>query len=124
MTGESEGAKTAVPTSSKILLDGKEVAFTAYNIDGNNYFKLRDIGQAFDFGVDWDGARNTIVIDTGKGYAAEGAAAASPAPTSKSTPAPSQSGSIDSKLAGRWKLETGNHVLLKYFSFTDSNPDS
>jgi hypothetical protein len=65
------GGKTATPTTSKITLDGKDVSFDAYNIGGNNYFKLRDIGQAFDFGVDWDGARNTVVIDTGKGYTSE-----------------------------------------------------
>ena len=69
-TGKS-GNKTATPTSSRIFLDGWEMNFTAYNIGGNNYFKLRDIGASFDFGVDWDGARNTIVIDTDKGYISE-----------------------------------------------------
>jgi len=69
MQGKGSGDKTPAPTSSKILLDGQEVAFTAYNIEGNNYFKLRDIGEAVDFGVDWDGTSNTIVIDTSKGYA-------------------------------------------------------
>lgn len=68
MDGKGSGEKTATPTDSKITLDGKEVSFTAYNIDGNNYFKLRDIGAAFNFGVDWDGENNTIVIDTSKGY--------------------------------------------------------
>jgi len=62
------GNKNAVPTKSKIFLDGKEVSFEAYNIDGSNYFKLRDIGKAFNFGVDWDEAKNTIVIDTNRGY--------------------------------------------------------
>ena len=65
---EKRENKTATPTTSKIYLDGKKVSLTAYNIDGNNYFKLRDIGQVFDFGVDWDGKNNTIVIDTGKSY--------------------------------------------------------
>lgn len=68
MASKGSGSKTATPTSSKIYLDGTEVSFTAYTIDGNNYFKLRDIGAAFDIGVDWDGANNTIVIDTSKGY--------------------------------------------------------
>jgi hypothetical protein len=68
MTGKGAGDKTPLPTTSKITLNGKNVNFTAYNIDDNNYFKLRDIGQAFDFGVDWDGANNTIIIDTSKGY--------------------------------------------------------
>ncbi|MHC1694054.1 MAG: glycosyl hydrolase [Eubacteriales bacterium] len=66
---KSGGAvKKAVPTASRIMLDGKGSPFTAYTIDGSNYFKLRDIGRAFDFQVDWDGATNTIIIDTSKGY--------------------------------------------------------
>jgi hypothetical protein len=68
MESSGAGNMAAIPTRSKIYFDGAEISLTAYNIDGYNYFKLRDIGQAFDFGVDWDGARNTIVIDTGKGY--------------------------------------------------------
>ena len=71
MTGKGAGEKTPVLTSSKILLDGAEISLTAYNIDGNNYFKLRDIGAALDFEIDWDGAKNTIVIDTTKGYTAD-----------------------------------------------------
>jgi hypothetical protein len=71
MTGKGAGDKTPIPTASKIYLDGKEVSFTAYTIEGNNYFKLRDVGQTFDFGVDWDGATSTIVIDTSKGYTPE-----------------------------------------------------
>jgi len=71
MGAKGTSAKTATPTNSKILLNGKEAQFTAYKIDGNNYFKLRDIGAAFGFGVVWDGTRNTIVIDTSKGYTPE-----------------------------------------------------
>ena len=71
MSGAGEEEKTAVPTAARILLDGKAVSFTAYNIGGNNYFKLRDIGQAMNFGVDWDSAKRTIAIDTSKAYASE-----------------------------------------------------
>ena len=71
MASKGIGNKTANPTTSKIYLDGKEVQFTAYNLDGNNYFKLRDIAQTFDFGVDWDSAKNTVVIDTSKSYTPE-----------------------------------------------------
>ena len=80
--GEMEGKvtenKTPVPSQSKIMFTESmesdaptTLNLIAYNIDGNNYFKLRDIGEVFDFGVDWDGATNTIVIDTSKGYTAE-----------------------------------------------------
>ena len=70
MTAGSAESRTAAPTASKILLDGAEVAFTAYNIGGNNYFKLRDVGQALDFGIGWDSASKTITIETAAGYTA------------------------------------------------------
>ena len=68
MSGRGAGDKQAIPTTSRIYLDGAEVSFTAFNIDGNNYFKLRAAAAALNFGVDWDGARNMIIIDTAKGY--------------------------------------------------------
>lgn len=68
MEGKAAGTETAISTSSKILLDGEEIALTAYNIGDNNYFKLRDIGQVFDFGITWDGMKNTITIDTATEY--------------------------------------------------------
>jgi len=63
--------KTAIPNTNVIYKDGKEINLTAYAIDGNNYFKLRDIAQVFNFGVTWDGKTQTIGIDTSVGYAAE-----------------------------------------------------
>ena len=68
MMGTGTGDKTAVPTTSRIYLDDIEIRFISYNIEGNNYFKLRDIGAVFNFGVNWDGGTNTIFVDTGKGY--------------------------------------------------------
>jgi cold shock CspA family protein len=61
-------AKVANPTTSKIYKDGKEISLTAYTINGNNYFKLRDIAKAFNVGVFWDGKTNTITIDTSRDY--------------------------------------------------------
>ena len=67
---KGSGAQSASVSASKLLIDGKEVSLTAYTIGGNNYFKLRDIGQAFDFGIGWDNASKTITIDTSAGYTA------------------------------------------------------
>ena len=67
---KGSGAQNASVSASKLLIDGKEVSLTAYTIGGNNYFKLRDIGQAFDFGIGWDNASKTITIDTSAGYTA------------------------------------------------------
>lgn len=58
-------------TKSAIYMGDAELQLTAYNIGGNNYFKLRDVGQAFNFGVSFDAAKNMIVIDTTQAYVAE-----------------------------------------------------
>lgn len=65
-----KGQQTAVPNQSAIYLDGQPVTLTAYNIGGNNYFKLRDVLQAIDCGVTWDSATNTVQILTDQGYTA------------------------------------------------------
>ena len=54
----------AVYAPSKVLVDGEEYKFEAYNIEGNNYFKLRDLAEIFMFDVDWDAAANSVIIDT------------------------------------------------------------
>lgn len=70
--GKGDGkVKDATSTTSTIFKDGVEVQFTAYNINGYNYFKLRDIATAFDIGVTWDGQTNTVGIDTTMSYILE-----------------------------------------------------
>jgi len=61
--------KTGNLCTSTIYKDGVKIALSAYTIRGYNYFKLRDIAQAFDIGVTYDGATSTIGIDTSIGYA-------------------------------------------------------
>ena len=68
MTGKGADTITPNPTSSRIYLNNKEVTLTAYNIDGNNYFKLRDIGKTLNFGIDWNAEKRTIAIDTNSRY--------------------------------------------------------
>ncbi len=67
-TQTETGVQTAKPTASAIYKDGNSILLTPYNINGNNYFKLRDLGETFNFGVAWDGATNTIAIDTSTVY--------------------------------------------------------
>lgn len=54
----------ALPNAMTVMVDGLYLAPTAYNIDGFTYFKLRDIGQILDFGVDWDAEAQSMVITT------------------------------------------------------------
>ena len=39
-----------------------------YEINGVIYFKLRDLANAFNFSVDYDGSKDTVIIDTSKPY--------------------------------------------------------
>ena len=48
-----------------IYVDGQQVQMTAYSIGGNNYVKLRDIGQAVGFNVYW---QDGVQIDSGAPY--------------------------------------------------------
>ncbi|WP_201317553.1 CAP domain-containing protein [Paenibacillus sp. EPM92] len=68
---EKLNTEKATLSTSIIYLDGKEVKLTAYLINGNNYFKLRDVAAVIDFGITWDGKTNTIGIDSSTGYVME-----------------------------------------------------
>lgn len=68
LSASSIVSNTANSTTSTIYINGEKVSLTIYNINGNNYFKLRDIAKAINFGVTWDEAQNSIIIDTTMGY--------------------------------------------------------
>jgi hypothetical protein len=63
--GNSTGAITPTPSNGRFVLDGEEVAFMAYLINGNNFVRLRDVGWSLDFWVGFDGS---VLIDTAYGY--------------------------------------------------------
>lgn len=58
----------AVYSTHKITVDGTPVSLTAYNINGNNYCKLRDLGKVLGFHVGWDDASHTVSILTDQPY--------------------------------------------------------
>ena len=53
------------PSNSSIILDGRSLSLTGYRINGNNFYRLRDVGKALDFGVDFDKQTRTVLIDSG-----------------------------------------------------------
>lgn len=56
-------SKTAVVSKQSVLIDGKAAdGLSIYNIGGNNYFKLRDLGDALGFTVDYDADSNTAIV--------------------------------------------------------------
>jgi len=59
-------------TASDIYVDGVKRGFDANYIDGNNYFRLRDIAELMGFDVDWNEATLTVIIVTPGGAPADG----------------------------------------------------
>lgn len=64
---QSANASTAV-----VYKDGSKADYTGYNINDNNFYKLRDVCQSFDIGVEWDGANQRVDIITTESYVPEG----------------------------------------------------
>ena len=51
-----------------VTVSGKPVQVTAYNINGSNYFKIRDLAALLDVGVWFDEPANTVRIEPDKKY--------------------------------------------------------
>lgn len=67
------GTFKAVSSVQPVLLDGTKVSISAYLIEGNNYFKLRDVAAILKdtgsrFGVSYDSETKSIGIRTGADY--------------------------------------------------------
>ena len=61
----------ATLSTNRILVDGQEVRLTAYNINGNNYVMLRDVGKTVGFEVYWDGDAKCVQVESKKPYTGE-----------------------------------------------------
>ena len=65
--GAVSATVTATPTRNlgqSVYVDNTRVYPTGYNIGGNNYFKLRDLGDALEFDVDYSATTNTAIISS------------------------------------------------------------
>ncbi len=74
---ETGAYKTVKATTQKITVDGVAVDMEVYNIDGNNYFKLRDMaalmaGTKSEFSVDFNGDMKSMYTIKGEKYKSAG----------------------------------------------------
>lgn len=81
---------TATPNNASVAVDGKGIAIGAYNIDGYNYFKLRDVAAALNgtganFEVGYDATAKSIALSSKTAYSATGNELKDTAPTTKKT---------------------------------------
>ena len=62
-------SSTATPSAQSIMIDGQPVSgLSVYNIGGNNFFKLRDLGSKLGFNVGFDSVNNCALV---KSYSKE-----------------------------------------------------
>ena len=54
--------------TAKVTVDKQPAAVQGYEIDGSNYYELRDLAEILDFGLSWDAASSTISIDSTSSY--------------------------------------------------------
>ena len=55
--------REAVPCKSRIYLDGSKIDLKAYTINGNNFFKLRDLCAVLNVKVGWDEEKQLIILN-------------------------------------------------------------
>ncbi|MEG0836056.1 MAG: phosphodiester glycosidase family protein, partial [Christensenellaceae bacterium] len=68
LSGKDASLLNAPKGAGKILVNGQEKRLDCYTIGGANYFKLRDLGALFDFGVNWNNESKIIEIHTDASY--------------------------------------------------------
>jgi transglutaminase-like putative cysteine protease len=63
--GVPESKGMAARPDTVFMIDGEAVYLDVYNIGGGNYVKLRDMGEAVGFSVDYDASAGTVLIGAG-----------------------------------------------------------
>lgn len=66
VSSESTAPIQATAGSTLVYLDGRKLYLSAYQIRGNNYFRLRDLGMALGFDVTWDEVAKCVKMGWGE----------------------------------------------------------
>ena len=67
-TARAASGVLAEHVTQAVIVDGRQLELEAYEIEGSNYVKLRDIGEMLNFNVYWD---DGIYIDSARPYTGE-----------------------------------------------------
>lgn len=116
-TAGAANALTIVPTRTKgqaVYVGSTRVYPTGYNINDNNYFKLRDVGKLAGFGVDWNEDTRTVEISTTR-TAPELTGIADTAVTDATAKPTDQRITVDGKEVSMtaYKIKGNNYVKLR-----------
>lgn len=116
-TAGAANALTIVPTRTKgqaVYVGSTRVYPTGYNINDNNYFKLRDVCKLAGFGVDWNEDTRTVEISTTR-TAPELTGIADTAVTGATAKPTDQRITVDGKEVSMtaYKIKGNNYVKLR-----------
>ncbi len=106
---------TAQQSSQKIVVDGKPVQIEAYSIGGSNYCRLRDVGRAVGFAVEYDPTTNTVSIKTDEPYAEV-------APISRAVTLPTNGSQYIPQVGDIILCDDGTEYTIKDVARWNSNP--
>ena len=68
LTTKLDGLKEAIASPQQIRIDGKYVSVAAYNIQGYNYLRLRDMAILLNFGVEYAEASGQVSLNLDAPY--------------------------------------------------------
>lgn len=64
LAGKADHVGEFVKSNQTLVIDGTEKVLKAYNTNGTNFFRIRDLGTSLGFGVDYDAAKKAVLIST------------------------------------------------------------
>ena len=100
-------------STHRVFVDGREVQMEAYVINGNNYVKLRDIGEQVGFNVYWDSDNGYVQVESGKPYTGTAPRQTAAAPTDGSRYVP--------KVGDVIRCDDGTNYTIKDVSRWNNN---
>ena len=101
-------------STHRIYVNGREVQMEAYVINGNNYVKLRDIGEQVCFNVYWDSTNGCVQVESGKPYTGTAPQQTAAAPTDGSRYVP--------KVGDVIRCDDGTDYTIKDVSRWETSP--
>ena len=116
----SQKVADALPSTHRVMLNGRLLPLQAYNINGSNYFKLRDLAYVLSdtparFNTHWNPVTETIHLETGRAYLPVGGELSSSAPSTAKATMTTATLTLDGSLsyAGAFNILGNNYYKLR-----------
>lgn len=120
----ASGTQDAKPSTAIVYKDGAVVSYTGYNINNNNFYKLRDVAQSFNIGIKWDDATQRVDIITTESYSDDNTSTNDDAKTDIGTDDTNTKSNLAvGELSAEWKSfveNSGEETVSVTFNFSST----